>query len=114
MSAVPEDLPLAAKSEELAKALRAVGLYEDQSQWISQGERPDEFSPPQEHQRNILVMDLLIGDLAFSKRVQNPEQHDVDAEFRAMMGGLETSEFDDTRNEIIRKLEQGLNPFEED
>ena len=114
MSAVPDDLPLAAKSEELAKALRAIGLYEDQSQWISQGERPDEFSPPQQDQRNILVMDLLIGELAFSKRIQDPEQFDVDAEFRTMMGGLETSEVDDTRDKIMRRLEQGLNPFEED
>lgn len=119
---MPEDFNPLAKAEELAGALRPIGLYEDRSMWISDGQPPpgieymdpEEAAQMQQPTKKILVMDLLIGDLAFSKRVQNPEQLDIDAEFSALMGGLNTAEVDDTRNEIIRKLEQGLNPFEED
>lgn len=119
MTNVPDELPLLAKSEELALALRQIGLYEDRSAWISEGEEPRPDEPFAEHRkamegRHILIMNCLIGDHAFSKRVQNPEQVDVDAEFRAMMGGFEKQDHDDTLEKIEDRLKQGLNPFEED
>lgn len=60
------------KTDELVHALRVVGLFEDRIDFIDE-ERP------------VALVELLIGELAFSKRIQEPEQVDFDAEFRLMM-----------------------------
>lgn len=68
--------------DDLVFALRVVGLFEDSV-----------ITP--EEDRPIAVVDFLIGDLAFSKRIQEPEQVDFDAEFRAMIAPVAEDQNDD-------------------
>ena len=67
-----ESALLVSVTEKFVLGLREVGLYEDKVSFV------------QDHP--IAILDLYVGDLAFSKRVQNPDQVDIDKEFRLMMG----------------------------
>jgi serine/threonine protein kinase HipA of HipAB toxin-antitoxin module len=111
-----DDLPLQAKSEELEDALRHIGLHSNRSTWLDEGQQPQDpfMEEAPKAGRKILVMDLLIGDLAWSKKVQDPEQVDIDAEFKAMMRELNKTEDSSLRDEIKRKLADGKNLFDED
>jgi hypothetical protein len=105
--------------EELYGALRKVGLYENSLKRFSAGdERPedDEYITPDKKgsSREFLIMDLHVGDVAFTKRIQAPEQADFDAQFAAMTRNFSQTEFDDINEKIRRRLAEGKNPFEED
>lgn len=80
------------KAEDLTLALRAIGLYEDRMEAVDQ-ERP------------VFVVDLWVGDLAFSKRIQQPEQFDIDAEFRKMMNPVAEDQNKDAIQGLLEMLE---------
>ena len=54
-----------------------------------------------------------IGDVAFSKRVQFPEEESIDDEFRVLEQSFANDEFLDQRNRIAQALEEGRDPFDE-
>lgn len=54
-----------------------------------------------------------IGDVAFSKRVQDPVEADIDAEFRTIALDAQTDEWLDARSAIVANLAAGRDPFDE-
>lgn len=67
-----EQATLAKRVDDMVYAFRTIGLFEDSVK----------FPEPE---RQIALVSFLIGDRAFSDRVQNPEKVDIDAEFARMM-----------------------------
>ena len=80
----------------LEPELRRIGVYSDSTHVL---EFPD--GTP------VLVIDAYLGDVAFSKRVQDPEQHDFDREFKKMTLGTVADDFLDARGEIERRIAEG-------
>ncbi len=99
-----DDSILQAKLEEAESSLRSIGLYLDRSRWIVPGADEEEDDPqrPKEAAKGaaILLMSCLVGDLAFSTRVQEPEQVDFDASFRRMKVELEAAEAEELRKRM--------------
>ena len=54
-----------------------------------------------------LAVEVEIGDVAFTKRVLNPEEDGIDDEFRAMAAATENDAWLDNRNEIVAALRDG-------
>jgi hypothetical protein len=79
------------KQEQMEAALRDVGLYVDKATWIvAPGQNPS------------LMMECFLGDVAFTKRVQDPTQNDFDASFREMTASLAKEAFEEMRERIKR------------
>lgn len=76
--------------------LRRLGLYVDETQVI---EGPDG--------RAVLYCEVLVGDVAFQKRVQDPEQASVDHEFRKLARSQNADDFLATRDDMARRLAEG-------
>lgn len=80
----------------LEPELRRVGVYVDNTNIV---EFPD--GTP------VLVIDAYLGNVAFSKRVQDPEQHDFDREFKKMTFGTVADDFLDARGDLERRIAEG-------
>lgn len=52
-----------------------------------------------------------VGDLAFSKRIVDPEAGNVDRQIREMESAEEINGFIDAREDIARRLAAGEDPF---
>lgn len=87
-----------AHGTKLCASLRELGLYADDAD-LQVHELPDG--------RHVVTVDALIGDLAFSRRVQDPEQHDFDAEFRKMTRGSDADRFLDVRAQLEKRIADG-------
>jgi hypothetical protein len=113
----------AAKTEEVEKAYRAIGLYLSDHRWVSPGQAPPEdggdeedleYSRLADHpQHAVLLAHFDVGDLAFSKRVLDPEQVDFDKSFRLMEAEMKTAEFAATKKAMQERLARGEDPFVE-
>lgn len=90
-STQPDRVELEALASRVVDDLALIGLYEQQHGWHEHGEQP------------VLMMECLLGDLAFSDRVQNPSQVDIDAEFRAMMAPVNQEKFEELREQLRRE-----------
>lgn len=110
----------AAKTEEVEKAYRNIGLYLSDYRWVSPGQ-PDQEAEAEDlestrldahPQHAVLLARFDVGDLAFSKRVLDPEQVDFDASFRLMESEMKTAEFAATKKEIQDRLARGEDPFD--
>lgn len=63
----------------------------------------------------LLVVDCLLGDLAFSKRVQDPQAAADDHAFKIMMAdGMGNPEFDAARDELRQRIAEGKPLFGDD
>lgn len=80
------------KLDRLEASLRPIGLYVDVSRVVSDGER------------TMVVVDALIGDVAYSARVQDPEQAQMDTSFRQIVAGDRVRAADDIREDLRRRL----------
>lgn len=107
----------AAKTEEVEKAYRNIGLYLSDHRWVSPGE-PDqegedlEYARLEEHPKHaVLLAHFDVGDLAFSTRVLDPEQVDFDKSFHLMEAEMKTAEFAATKKEMKERLAKGEDPF---
>jgi hypothetical protein len=79
------------KQEQMEAALRDVGLYVDKATWIvAPGQNPS------------LMMECFLGDVAFTKRVQDPTQNDFDASFREMTAAMAKERFEEMKERIRR------------
>jgi hypothetical protein len=89
---IPEE-ELGAKADELVLALREAGVYEDRCSWIDAGNGVPS-----------LMMEMYVGDIAFSPRVQDREQWGIDAEFREMAAELKADAWEEYRERAIKEL----------
>lgn len=109
----------AAKTEEVEKAFRGIGLYLSDHRWVSPGqEAPDggeddiEYSRLADHPRHaVLLGHFDVGDLAFATRVLDPEQVDFDQSFRLMEAEMRTRDIADTKQTMKDRLARGEDPF---
>lgn len=95
-----QHLELAQRIEKLEDAARHIGLYLEQG-GILQNEQGHE----------VIVASFTINKVAFSERVQNPERHSVDSEFKNLQTGMAKDDFLDVRTKIAEALERGEDPF---
>lgn len=93
-------MDLEAKSRELLDALedkaRQIGLYLEQGGVVPPPGFEGDGTPPV----LAVVCDFVIGDVAWSKRVQDPEQHAFDKDFKAIQ--------DDVEQDDLSAMEQRL------
>jgi hypothetical protein len=95
------------KMATLESTLRAAGLYVDRFQVIMPGDAED-VDPTQHAAQTpgnaVVVVECYVGDVAFSKKIQEPEQADYDAEFRQMTRGLLSDTFEEERRRMLDAL----------
>jgi hypothetical protein len=100
----PEQLAqLEAKVEELEGAARKVGLYRQTHLLVLE---PTTTKDGDRTARLTIVANFTAGDVAWSPRVQNPEGHDVDRQFRSIQSELETDEFEQYRQALEERIER--------
>lgn len=90
--------------EQLETTFRRSGLYLDSFYFLED---------PEDHTR-VLVADWLIGDVAFAKRTQDPEQEAIDRKVQEMGVDMRRTDFDDAREGILRRLAEGKSPLGEE
>lgn len=91
---------LLGKQDDIEEALRPLGMYLEGLQLILSNSGP------------VVVAQVMLGDVAFSDRVQNPAAYSVDSEFREMMAAQGADSFLDVRNQIQRNIAEGRNPLD--
>lgn len=100
IDAVSEKIPV------LEEQLKKIGVYLDRAAVVPM--------PVPEGVKLAVVAEFTIGAVAFTKRVQDPEQEQIDKMFREMTGGLTgTNEFLDRREQMKRNLEAGRSIFDD-
>lgn len=83
-------------AEVLAEGARKVGLYvEDMGVVMSPPGSFDEPTP-------VMVCNFNIGDQAFSARVQDPDQDQMETEFKKLARQAETDNFEQLRERLAR------------
>jgi hypothetical protein len=95
-----EHFELTQQISKLEDATRHIGLYLEQA-GILQNEDGHE----------VIVASFTINKVAFSERVQNPDRHSVDTEFKNLQTGMAKDDFLDVRSRIAEALERGEDPF---
>lgn len=111
-------------SKDVETALRDIGVYvdEDDMRWIdpmsgTDAEHPaddddtlaegrsDDRMKGAKKSSYVMMVPGYVGKVAFSNRVQNPEQVDVDAEFSAMTAAFKAQEFKEKQKDISTSLD---------
>ena len=103
MSNIPPSEDAASALEQLEDAARKLGLYLDRAMWV-----PTPGGPP------ALVVDFLIGDVAWSPRVQDPDQAAADTAFSQIAVEETKTDFDDLAERIRRNIAAGRSPFDQE
>jgi hypothetical protein len=92
---------LAEKIPLLEERARKLGLYLDQALVV-------------ETERGTVIMaSLVLGDVAFTPRVQDPDADDVDRQLEALTVGMENDEFLDARTRMERNIAAGRDPLDD-
>jgi hypothetical protein len=92
-------------TEKLDDAMRQLGLYVEGTQLIT----IDTPTGPQP----ALAANMMIGDVAYSDRVQHPEKYGVDQQFRIMEREMTGSQFDDIKERMKRNVAAGRDPMDD-
>ena len=104
------------KTEALEAGLREAGLYFNRTQLVMPPEEGEEEEPdkgimaqpkPTVPGNSMLIVDCLVGDVAFSDRVQDPAQQDWDRSFREIMRGAVANDFEEERRNLMKEFGQG-------
>lgn len=99
------DFEIKAKAafERLEDKARKMGLYVDHVQAVmgADGEL-------------VLVADFILGDVAFSDRVQNPEKYSTNTMVDTLEKSMQTDTFLEERAKIQRNLAAGRDPLADD
>jgi len=90
-------MPVPPQVEELLRKLREAGLYEDQVT----------IPPSEEDGPKLIILTMFVGDRAFSKKVQDPEEADWDQSFREIARGFLSDSFEDARKQLLEGLGEG-------
>lgn len=112
---MPDESELLAKQHEIETALRDVGLYIDKGMWLPVADESTEDEDPEvaEARRGaqkgsrILVLECLLGDVAFTARVQDPPKVDIDAEVRKFQREMMKGEWEALQKEVREDEENG-------
>lgn len=89
------------KLRELQEVTRKFGLYL-QGATLGIDEKGDEETGEKYHK---LYAQFLVGDIAWSSRVQDPEQDKIDNEFRSIAVGTVEDDFEEIRKKYQKKHE---------
>lgn len=101
------------KIEGLEKGLREAGLFFNRTQLIMPPEEGEEEEPdkgimakpkPSVPGNSMLIVDCLVGDVAFSQRVQDPTQMDWDRSFREIARDAVAADFEEEKRRMRREL----------
>lgn len=92
-------------AEALEDELRRIGLYVQTTNIVD----PEKTGQPMPGV--VVYMECLIGDLAFTKRVQDPVQHEFDHEFRKIEHSTVADDFLDLRSQIEERMRDGKPMF---
>lgn len=96
------DFELKAKAafEQIEDKARQMGLYYDSARAVM---LPDG--------ELVLMVDFILGDVAFSDRVQNPQRYSTDTLLRTMEKGQQDDDFLNERERIKQALARGEDPL---
>lgn len=107
-------------ASDIEAELRTIGVYVDRGVWMSpnqarKGPDGDSESPEAEEPEppTALVLECLLGDVAFTSRVQNAQQYDMDQEFALLRRDFEEQDFEARREAMRQALAEGRDPFDE-
>lgn len=89
----------------LEDMLRKLGLYNDHAH-IAMIDTPMGPKP-------ALIVDCTIGDVAWTDRVQHPENYGIDQQFRAMEVEIVDSDFEDAKVRMRRNVAAGRDPLDD-
>lgn len=92
-------------AEKLDDAMRQIGLYVDHTHLVT----IDTPSGPQP----ALAVNLTIGDVAYSDRVQHPENYSMDQQFRVMEREMTGNDFEDIQAKMRRNVAAGRDPLDD-
>jgi hypothetical protein len=62
----------------------------------------------------LLVVNATVGDIAFSKRVHEPDEHEIDSEFRGIVRDQSAAEMQSMRDEAKTAAETGEGFWDDD
>lgn len=91
-----------AAMEKLEETSRKMGLYPEQAHAMKM---PDDSF--------VFVVEFLLGDVAFSDRVQNPQKYSTDTMVNTMEKNLLGDTFLEERAKIQKRLAAGLDPMDD-
>lgn len=101
---LPPDLPedkMSELIEGVTEGARKIGLYTTGVGFLVD-ERDEEEHPEKEHK---LLMSFRIGDVAFSPRIQDPEQDEFNDQFRRIAASSVDDEVEDIRRRYSKEQE---------
>jgi hypothetical protein len=109
-----DDTTFEAKWDEVTTSMERIGLYAAGHQWLVPGDHshdddPDYVEPDAKHA--VLMARFNLGDLAFSKRVMEPESVEWDKEFGLMVASDTIATTKETIEGLHEKMKRGENPF---
>ncbi len=93
------------RTDEIDDVARGLGLYIDQSNLVVVG------TP--RGMKAAMALDVVIGDVAFSPRVQNPQDYDIDKSFAQMQVNMADDDFLDSRTRIQQNIQAGRDPLDD-
>jgi aromatic ring-opening dioxygenase LigB subunit len=93
------------RRDEIDDVARGLGLYIDQSNLVVVG------TP--HGMKAAMALDVVIGDVAFSPRVQNPQDYDIDKSFAQMQVNMADDDFLDSRTRIQQNIQEGRDPLDD-
>lgn len=101
MDPIPPNEDAAAARDALDETAEKLGLYMDRAWFLD--------TPA----GTVIVADFMIGDLAWSQRVQNPDLDEADTAFEQMIADTAREGFDDLAEQIRKNIAEGRSPFDE-
>lgn len=84
--------------EKMGDKARQIGLYVNGAALNVD----EEGEPLTGEKRHVLVMQFTVGDVAFSKRVQDPEEDQFDTEFKKFESGQVKDQVEDIRQRYLK------------
>jgi len=105
------DTNYGALQDRLEKDLSQLGLYLTGARWVAPGDDQSKDAvdmvlddTERDSRVAFVLLELRIGDVAFTPRVLDPEQADWDKEFRLMTAGFKI----DAEKELRAKIEEDI------
>jgi len=105
MSTDDEAAKLMEKISELEDVARKLGLYLEQSA-IVVGDGPNGPTP-------VLMANMVVGKVAFSERIQKPEEDDFANKLREIEIGMADEEAMRIREQMTRNIAAGRDPLDD-
>lgn len=102
-----QDIP----PERIEAAQNAASLLEDGARKVGLYAQQVRLGANEDGSRMVLMADFLIGDVAWSDRIQHPERYDDTTTFKQIERDLMTDKFTELRDEMQRRADAGLPPL---